>query len=357
MKLNEADLNKGRIGVELEMLVRNDVLDRRQSIGSAFVDVMTTAGFTLGSDPTIVKHTLSKDIYYTDFETANLELEGTKWDMLEGRLGRVLGWLKQRDQVWVDRRERTVQVEGNSKNPAMLRVVLPRAKMPNNASCGLHLHFHADDWFKSMDHAVAFADLWNYAMDFFKEEVNPERYERGDESYTAQGEEYAKFTPLKIPEPKWLDLLKKEWSELGPQPEDEKNAYMVRRILHWMARNRWTAMNLTKVDVRKDVEFRFMHGTLNIETVIHWVALIAALIEAAEVGSIKNFRRYLSKHEPDLLASHDKRAKAMSKADTSHASVWHPPVKATRAVRRLVAAPGEELELPISRQAQPPEEA
>lgn len=353
MKLTEANLNKGRIGVELEMLIRKDVVDFESSLGQQFKSVLITSGFTRGDDSTIVRHGLSKDVYYDDFETSNQEIDGANWAEVYPRLNRVLAWLKQKDQVWVDRRSKKVYVDTkDTSNPDMLRVFLPRAKMPNNPSCGLHLHFHVEDWFRDLEHAVSFVQLWNYAMDVFREEVNPARYEKGDESYTPQGEDYAQFVPIKIPDSSSIDLLQKEWSQMSEigGTDEEKNAYMIKRILKWMAKNRWTAMNLTKVDIRKDIEFRFMHGTLNIETITHWLSLLSALIEAAELGDVKNFRRYLAMKEPDLAAEHERRASKMSVADTSHSNVWNPPAHASRAVRRLIVPPGEELEPPESRQ-------
>jgi hypothetical protein len=93
------------------------------------------------------------------------------------------------------------------------------------------------------------------------------------------------------------------------------------------------------VDVRKDVEFRFMHGTLNIETITHWLNLLAALIEAGNVGYVSNFKTYLRRREPDLAKEHERRKKALAKADTSRANIWAPKVGVSRAVRRLALPP------------------
>lgn len=346
--LTEADLDKGRVGIELEMILRRDLFNARTPIGEEFLHVFSVNGFTKKIDDTIVIHTVSKDVYYEPLETNNQELQGAMWLDLLPRLTAILSWLKRRDLVWVDKNSRQVYATEEPPKSTMrsnlYQVELPRAKLPGNPSCGVHIHFHAEEWFDHFDHAMSFAELWNYAMGVFRDESHPARYHKGDESFTPAGDEYASFSPLRIPDPEQIDTSLRYWTSSAPQGDEKaKNAYIVSNFLKWISNHRWTALNLTKVDVRKDVEFRFMHGTLNIETIIHWFRLLVALIEASKAGDIRDFKQYLQTKEPGIYSDHIKRKNALANADTSRADVWNAPkVPSTRAIRRLLNVPDGE---------------
>jgi len=335
MILHEVNLNQGRIGVEMEMLIRLDlsrdadthVTDPR--FRAKMRQVFTDCGFTLGDDPTVIQHSLSTDIFYASFETANQELEGAAWSDLEPRLTALLSWLKRNDRVWVDRMSHAVTTIPQS-GASWADTVLPRAKMPNNTTCGLHIHFHAEDWFGDFDHAIRFVQLWNRSRDFFKKLAHPARYKTG-QGYVATGDEHADISkPMSVPTPDTVRRLKAEW-EMTP------TGYQVRKILKWMSLHRWTALNTTRVEFRKDIEFRLAHGTMNIGTITHWVSMFASLIEAAkETRMPSTFTRYMWSEERPLMVDYLKRSGKLAKADTSHAAPYDLPKRMGRPIRRLL---------------------
>jgi hypothetical protein len=346
MRLDEANLNRGNVGVELEMLLRSDLSHDRPPLAGEFYRVFQEAGFTRSYDFTIVPHTLSTDVFYDRFETTNAEPMGALWTHIEPRLTRVLSWLRREDPCIVDSISREVFVmpgawhQPLSRNTA--KVMLPRAKMPNNPSCGVHLHFDVG-WFKDMNHAIQFVKLWEACKLFFKEGVHPARYERGD-AYTATGDEYADFDlPLQVQSPGQMATrmsqgeLRQGWLD---RPAASVEEIKVRKVLSWMQRHRWMALNLTKVDVRKDIEFRFVHGTLSVNTISQWLAMLASLIEASENPNISTrglFTQYLDTHEPEVFSDYERRRNKLAKASLLNANPWGPgDIHTSRAIRRLV---------------------
>lgn len=345
----------------MEMLLRQD-LSRDADLQTAdtrlrqvFMQVFSDSGFVLSEDPTIVQHRFSTDMFYVPFETRNMEVEGALWSSLEPRLTRLLSWLKRDDRVWVNRRTREVTTIPQSGEP-WAGLVLPRAKLPNNTSAGLHIHFHAEQWFGDFDHAVRFAELWNKSREFFKQGAHPARYKAGV-GYTATGIEHADLSrALNVPSPEVQRRLKTEWGPYSMTPGgypisreqqemememDQTTKKQVTKILKWMALHRWTALNLNKVDVRKDIEFRLAHGTMNMGTISHWVQLFAALIEATrDVRGPTSFSTHLWREERPLMMDFIKRSGKLSKADTSHADPYGPPKKLNRPIRRLLYPPG-----------------
>lgn len=339
--LLEVNLSRGRIGVELELLIRSDLASPDSWMHYRFKHILAEYGMTYKSDPSIVRNSISSDVYYDDFETANVELEGAEWPGLKVRLTAILGWLKQTDLVWLDRTEHRVVSPELAKTSAHKQLALPRGKLPSNPSCGLHIHFDTAGWFGSVEHAIHFVELWNKAQGFFKQGVLRARYEvPAGSSYNPQGEEYAKFQELNIPPSSVIDNATIKASD---KPADQREAVRIQSILKWISRHRYSALNLTMVETRHDIEFRFAHGTLNIETISHWVAILASLIEAGAEQGTTRFASYLAKREPDLAKSHEQRANRLAKGSLQFASPYHPDTYTTRAVKRLLNKPKEQL--------------
>lgn len=341
--LEAVDINRGRVGIEIELLVRRDIY-----YSKAFDGLLFDTGFMKSTDSSIERTPWTNDVYYLNFETNNIE--PMFWKDLKPKLTELASWLKREDFVPVSRNLQKTQPKGLFKRKVPTgvdhsgiirapfpepgaewkKIKLPRGKMPTNASTGLHIHFDANEWFDSAEHAATFVKLFNrHGEDMFKSAVIPSRYMRQFD----RGNTFARFDPLNEPNPKSLG-------------SDTAIHYF-----HAANRGKNMALNCKAALNRGDVEFRFVHGTLNIGTIEGWMMSFAELIEFSrhyqfkkggwfnrDKSSRQDFENYLSTENPEVSQFLAQRKAKMKSAqlEPNPKTTYSGPNKTSRdLIRRL----------------------
>jgi len=150
------------------------------------------------------------------------------------------------------------------------RVKLPRGKTTLDYSGGTHLHLDIDSWFDDDAHVRRFIELcWKYRGLLKSLAVKP-RYSRRD----MYGDKYATFGHLPH-----FSAYSPTFD--GPDGPALNKKAMARRLLPV----KYDFVTGHKAVDRGDLEFRFMHGTLNINTIIDWFKTIIGLVEKSKEGA------------------------------------------------------------------------
>ena len=337
MVLEKADISRGKIGIELELLLRADLFlagnDPSQlaavhrpwsRVNAEDGEVLTRqaaetfglSGFSYSIDRSVHSNLQSVEYYYGAIELKSSS--PATWRLQSTKLNRLLSWLKHRDVVYISRNHpkvSTVQSNGSK------RLVLQRGLVPSNYSGGLHLHFDVDSWFDGPEHADRFINLWQKFQRDIPAYVVPARYKGRDSML--RGHEYAKVTGKYTP---------------GHRIKGLEQSTPASVVLKGANKSRESSLNTTKATTRGDIEFRFMHSTLNFATIEGWVMSIAELIEQSSDGESHNqdYRSYLDTNNQDARRFLSRTAYRMSRTDYDG-----PSGKASRLVRRLTSTPPE----------------
>jgi hypothetical protein len=287
----KVDINRGLVGVELELLIRKDI-DRSRS----FTDMLFDLEFSFDRDSSVRKNIWSRDIYYNDFETSSNE--PTSWEHLRPRLVKLVSWLKREDLMYVTKdAQATKKVFGGQGDPNFRPIKLSRGKSPNNPTAGMHLHFDVNSWFDNTEHTKRFVEAFNQYGPSFKDMVPASRYSHQH----FFGNEYASFRKQ--------DFLHKSRG-LSLSQYDPGEA------LAKSSGGKYHALNMKSAMERGDIEFRFVNSTLNIGTIEGWLYTFAELIEYTRHQTPENWGQYLSKEAPEQQKFIQQRRAKMAKSST-----------------------------------------
>jgi hypothetical protein len=299
-----ADIDKGLVGIDLEFLIRGDLANSRE-----FHHFLRKHGFNATADNSITTRKVNLEQYYEGLEI--ISDEPKKWSTILAGLNAVLAFLKREDDVEVLRIARADgthlvaqepifnDVKGPDKkkfrSQAPTKVLkMPRAKVPQNFSAATHFHFDADTWFANAKHAHQLVQALNNMVDDLPKHLPAGRYSDADK--TKGGHFYASTSTIGTdPDFDMTDSASDYLSSLARSPEI----------------TRYMAMNIMPVAKRGDVEFRFMHSSLNINTIDSWFRVIAEMIVYAEghaEGDIHRFRRHAEREAPDVVKFLDREA-------------------------------------------------
>lgn len=327
--LETADPNKGLLGVEIELLIRKD-LDGVEKVGEVFREL----GFSVDSDPTVYPRKDSLEQYYASLETSNEE--PAKWSDLKPRLTKLLSWLKREDVVHVkpvpDKWTSSVILSEPLSGSKSIK--LARGRVASEFTGGTHLHFDAKTWFDTPEHAQNFVKFFNGWRKWITTMVPRGRYGIPD----VGGETYAPPKEIKTPmEPP------SEWNHPPKTAKELLDVYSKYNPV------KYSALNFTRVRYDGDLEFRFMHATLNIGTIEGWIQLLADFIELSKEDANADWSARLARESPGSDEFVRKQASRSSRSEIPteiqkkqpratrrllHRSV--PKDKAKQAVRQLV---------------------
>lgn len=332
-----ADLNRGLIGLELEFLVRDDLglsIGADDLYSNEFTRFARQCGFNLVTDSSVKpRSTNSFETFYQNCEANSSQ--PTKWAKLSQGLARLLAWLKREDEVVITRGHdakvlplKMKFTDQQLKTRGYKRYKLPRARIPSNGSAGLHLHIDVNTWFSDAKHAKRFLEAWNNFQTDIPAYLPKQRYK----VYGAKGHRYASLDPIQTPTGREAGMM---------DDPDDPTEYM--RLIDQP--DRYRALNLKPLEdeERGDIEFRFMHGTLNYETIAGWVKTIAEFVEytrrpasALDKDTHKSFRGHSNREAPEvdkfLTKAANLSARSRDPMDTTS------PV-APRATRRVFNTP------------------
>lgn len=326
-----ANLNLGRLGVEIECLLRRDIRQRDGNFERDFNALLFRTKFIDGSDTSIERTPYTKDAYFVPFETANES--PVEWSVLAPRLQQVLAWLRREDRVHVTR-DSTMTYETVASSAAVVaedptlwkEMVLPRGKVPNNASSAVHLHFDIKDWFESPEHAAQFVKQFNrVGPESFKPAIHPPRYNAGGNQ--PRGDFHAKFVNTNPPAG-WPAMLNPTYKKA------------TQAAFYSVGGDRKQAMNCRAALKRGDVEFRFIHATLSFNTILGWFQALAELIEFSRLkmgDHSGDFKDYLSSEAPETEKFLKDRTARAARA-VPHEPGFGKPYRDSRAVRRMAKA-------------------
>ena len=290
-----ANLNLGKIGVEIECLLRRDLFNSDE-----LNKILYATRFMNSTDSSIEQTPGTKDQRYVKFETNNYVPEF--YVDLMPQLAKLLGWMKRSitpDQLarykGSDPYYRDYK-EWYSKNSHW-----PNCKIPTNPSAGTHIHFDIKGWFSDRDHAERFAHAFNTHGNTFKQMVPRARYATPGKG----GNFYAQFNPV---QPK---------TQRGAQTSTTATAYFGS-----VAQDRRSALNCTAAMRRGDIEFRFINATLNYNTIDNWIKVLAELIEASRQDQHHDFMGYLDKENPESAEFVRQKQAAMAKSTEDPNFEW-----------------------------------
>lgn len=315
--LEEAvNIDRGNVAVEMEMLIRADIKDTKK-LNELFFNL----GMQHQPDGSIERNPWTRDAYYRPIEvTGEMPL---RWSELKPKLLALLSWLKQSDEVFISRAAAETGSTLLSKEAARamhLRygafdqskwklVAMPRAKNPVNQSTGLHLHFDVAQWFSGVQHAETFVKMFNRTGEhFFRPAVHPSRYDDNRPGHRGHG--YAAWNALNEP------------TYSSGHVDNPKSVRLYFSAAHHSRLSAMNCMSVLKKD-RGDVEFRFPHATLNLNTIEGWLFAIAEMIEFSRKYHIpgekpidpkSDFQSYLDQEAPDTATFLRNRAEKMRKA-------------------------------------------
>lgn len=291
-----ANLDRGLVAVELEVLIRNDLGVAPISIGDnlysdELVNLARRCGFNVVGDASVkrVQKEIHREKLYQncEFNSAlkyKLNPDGTpvpgtgrlrRWSEVLPGLTALLSWLKQKDVVnvlggkIVNKVSGATLPKGDPRKP--IPYPLPRARLPVNSSAGLHVHFDVETWFDDDQHAKRFVLLWNSIRQSIPRHLPVARY--GEPGM--RGHRYATLDPMEVPTDYETAVFKKEW--VGKKLP---GGAMARQYFGLIPqRHRYWAVNTNMTLTRGDIEFRFIHATMNVGTIEGWVRALAELIE------------------------------------------------------------------------------
>lgn len=314
MLFEDADLNLGNCGIEIEFLLRRDL-----NATLDFQEMVEELGFTCGVDGTVDPTKGSLEKLYTDCEIATLP---AKWSVIYGQVSKITSYLKREDYVSIVRHRSNSRMTiepGDYSSPwdppyFIKRLKLARGRVPQNFSAGVHIHFDANSWFGGTEHAAQFVRVVNQWQNNLAQHLPVQRYglhnKRGNVFATIQ--DYPEDAPDKSQSP--ADYF----SRVGK------------------AADRFRALNVQPVLSRGDIEFRFLHGTLNVETIAGWFETLAELITYSKNGhgGFEDFMAWSAKKAPATK-------KFLDRAHQQSQASKEPPPRGipTRAVRRLMGLP------------------
>lgn len=289
-----ADLNQGNVGVELEFLLRKDFM-AGEAYEPGLVNLFGGAGFTVSGDGSVKPRRGTLEVFYVDCEIATAE--PAEWPVIAPNLSKVLAWLKRSDHTLIARGRSADKifrhVGDKPVDPSDPRVKsyvdrgykllkMPRAKVPSNYTAGVHIHFDVKSWFGSVDHAESFIKFWNRWQKSIPSHVPAGRY--GDDTGQTRANFHASVdTDVDIP-------------KRGPESDDITGPLSF--ISKIKTLDRYRALNTAPALYRGDIEFRFLHGTLNFETISGWVRALAEVIEFSKSGG-DDFEGYLNREAPE----------------------------------------------------------
>lgn len=277
--LSEADLNRGYLGIEIEFLLlsrfRDDILDALERIG--FVE-----------DPDEESVTANPDVDPKERGYLPVEIKSSqkmKWDELSVLLTRMLQYLKQKP---------------DGKNRL--------GKVPADYSGGLHVHFDIRSWFDSENHAEIFLNNASRLQKIIPRVIPKGRYRGGmvagglvhPDRSTSAGSMNAS-----VNEP-YPDLV----------PSGKTVVDYFKDVKDFMG-DRYHAVNIN--EVLGTVEFRFMHSTLNIQTITTWITVMAGLVDVSRDNYVdaKGFVQYLDSEHPGVKDQLKQRLRQSGKSKTA----------------------------------------
>lgn len=272
----------GRVGLDLEFLVRTDAIEE-------FARFTRALGWNVKSDGSVSTATGSlEDAFYTPVEIdTGIPLP---MKILVDRLTQILAWLKHKDLVSYDTLTQDVLGPFNyggdtystafgsgptSRNAKSRKLIwnrtlkLARGRTTSNLSAGCHIHFDINAWFVNADHVERFVGLFYKSMDQVKGQVLRARYDGPDSSGDLfAGFEVAKYVPDYS---KKRGKYKFNTNAKGQTPAD--------RGMEVGSEQKYRALNFSHAKDRGDVEVRIFHSSLNIQTILYWFDLVAKMID------------------------------------------------------------------------------
>lgn len=343
-----ANLDTGLVGVEVEFLVRDDLgasFSSDELYSNRISKVARSFGFSLTPDMS-VKPIAGTGAYESLYQNCEMSSQPMRWSQLAPRLKAFLAWLKHEDLVAVTRGE-TASIVGiddvdrfaarrkmsrkeylASKGYTLQK--FPRARVPVNGSAGVHAHFDTKTWFSDENHAKDFIRVWNSWRRDVTKLTPASRYGNPDKggSFHASVED-----PTPEPTPLELRTYSQTWKLGGLSGGEKAQQFMGLAELP----DRYRALNTLPVLTRGDIEFRFIHGTLNFETIAGWMRTLAELIEYSKAPSKhSDFKSYLGKESPEADKFVDKsRERHLKSRDPMKLN----PVQSPRSAKKLFKTP------------------
>jgi len=266
--LAEVDMaTSGLVGLEIELLLRQDLVDNATK-------VLNSYNFKLGSDVSVGNLYTTSEVVYTPVEI-KLDKPGRLDDVLRNTMA-VLSWLKKEDRVLVSRgngidypsaRPKIAStLRGGTRGTPLKQVSLPRGKTTSNYSGGTHLHFDVRSWFEDDGHIKRFFAACDNLRSMFKAYAVGPRYNSKDtDAFNPSGLEYAPFDKHH----RLADLEK--LYDIAPKGTE---------LARYLSPQKFKYVTAHSANYRGDIEIRFFHGTLNINTIIDWFKLIMGVIES-----------------------------------------------------------------------------
>lgn len=275
----DADLNLGSVGIEIEMLARKDLVANRE-----LEAVVRQLDFTYGFDDSVTPMAGSLEELYTNVE---ISIGPDRWDWISKRLMKMLAYLKHEDYVAVSRKHSnspvSISTETDLYSDGAKKIRLARARVPQNFSAGVHIHFDANSWFSGTEHAARFVKVLNRWIEDVPRHLPVQRYGNDGE----RGHEFARIQG-------YHELNGDNWGSGYIKPAE---------YFHRIGKNvdRFMALNVKPALKRGDIEFRFMHGTLNYATIAGWFETLAELMTYAqrEHGGFSDFVAWSAKKAPE----------------------------------------------------------
>jgi hypothetical protein len=266
-----ANLDRGLVAVEFEVLIRNDLgtsIGSKELYSDRLTQLALSLGFNVVPDASVkrIGKRIHRERLYQNCEFNNIE--PGHWSKISNKLASLMSWLKHSDDVPV-----VGGVIVRDPTPTTPVYSLPRATLPVNSSAGLHIHFDVNSWFDDDQHAKRFLILWNSIRQGIPRHLPTARY--GEPG--ARGHRYASLDPMVVPTDYEVAVFKKDWASQKLSGGEMARQYLALVPQH----HRYWAVNTNLVAKRGDIEFRFIHATLNSETVEGWVRALAEMIEFA----------------------------------------------------------------------------
>lgn len=360
-----ANIDRGWVAVELELLIRNDLgimAGNDDLYADGLVQLAASLGFNVVTDASVTRRPgKTFEYFYQNCELNNAAPD--LWSKISPKLAALLTWLKRTDVVTLTRgpnskvltkpvSDAEVQAKGYK------RLKLPRGRVPANASAGVHIHFDVETWFGGVEHAQQFLAMWNAWKHNIPGHLPASRY--NDPTNQSKANRYATVDqPTEAPTPFEVTTFRKDWERQRYSPGKQAREYFG-LIDH---RHRYYALNTMATLERGDLEFRFIHGTLNFETIEGWVRALAELIEFTRKAWVTTtrdandkFNRYLDKEAPDTAQFlHRSKLRHRASRDPLKIQGVTPPRTTRRmfkvpAKRQQSKLPGVDGPTPIQRQ-------